>query len=166
MFSEDHYNFPYPLFVTSVHMLVQWSLSAVTLTIFRHLRPTSRPSAPDYAFVSSLFFRILPYTALNNPYLLVAEKLRLAASQLDSTSVFPTSPSEQLLSPSTVCLLLFFFPAPMYSSTLLTMNSHVQILFPRLCPPLRLPLPPRSPLLASRRYHPDHHLRRHPHGLH
>lgn len=56
MFSEDHYNFPYPLFVTSVHMLVQWTLSAITLYFFRHLRPTTRPSAPDYACVSFSFF--------------------------------------------------------------------------------------------------------------
>ncbi|BGP18370.1 hypothetical protein JCM10213v2_006436 [Rhodosporidiobolus nylandii] len=48
MFSEDHYNFPYPLFVTSVHMLVQWSMSALTLSIFPRLRPTSRPAARDY----------------------------------------------------------------------------------------------------------------------
>ncbi|GAA5989924.1 hypothetical protein JCM11641_002812 [Rhodosporidiobolus odoratus] len=48
MFSEDHYNFPYPLFVTSVHMLVQWTLAALTLSVFRHLRPTTRPSARDY----------------------------------------------------------------------------------------------------------------------
>ncbi|GAA5823356.1 hypothetical protein JCM11251_007578 [Rhodosporidiobolus azoricus] len=48
MFSEDHYNFPYPLFVTSVHMLVQFCLSALTLSIFTHLRPTSRPAAGDY----------------------------------------------------------------------------------------------------------------------
>ncbi|GAA5859439.1 hypothetical protein JCM8547_006822 [Rhodosporidiobolus lusitaniae] len=49
MFSEDHYNFPYPLFVTSVHMLVQWCLSALTLSFFRNLRPTSRPEPRDYA---------------------------------------------------------------------------------------------------------------------
>ncbi|GAA6038440.1 hypothetical protein JCM8097_007653 [Rhodosporidiobolus ruineniae] len=48
MFSEDHYNFPYPLFVTSVHMLVQWCLAALTISIFPHLRPKARPAARDY----------------------------------------------------------------------------------------------------------------------
>ncbi|KAK4056941.1 hypothetical protein OIO90_001841 [Microbotryomycetes sp. JL221] len=49
MFSSDHYDFPYPLFVTSCHMLVQWSLAGLTLTIFKNLRPTTRPHAGDYA---------------------------------------------------------------------------------------------------------------------
>ncbi|GJN92516.1 hypothetical protein Rhopal_005546-T1 [Rhodotorula paludigena] len=49
MFSADHYNFPYPLFVTSVHMLVQWLLAALTLTIFPSLRPKTRPLPRDYA---------------------------------------------------------------------------------------------------------------------
>lgn len=53
MFSQEpgHYNFPYPLFVTSVHMLVQWCLSATTLYFFRGLRPTTRPKLQDYACV-------------------------------------------------------------------------------------------------------------------
>lgn len=53
MFSADHYNFPYPLFVTSVHMLVQWLLAALTLTIFPSLRPKTRPLPRDYACVVS-----------------------------------------------------------------------------------------------------------------
>ncbi|GAA5960198.1 hypothetical protein JCM21900_000438 [Sporobolomyces salmonicolor] len=49
MFSEDHFNFPYPLFVTSIHMLVQWTLAALTLIAFPGLRPKARPLANDYA---------------------------------------------------------------------------------------------------------------------
>ncbi|GAA5985937.1 hypothetical protein JCM10908_006340 [Rhodotorula pacifica] len=49
MFSEEYYNFPYPLFVTSIHMLVQWLLAALTLSIFPRLRPTNRPQPRDYA---------------------------------------------------------------------------------------------------------------------
>lgn len=51
MFSKEpgHYNFPYPLFVTSIHMFVQWSLSALTITIFPTLRPKNRPAPRDYA---------------------------------------------------------------------------------------------------------------------
>ncbi|GAA5903519.1 hypothetical protein JCM5296_006847 [Sporobolomyces johnsonii] len=48
MFSEDHFNFPYPLFVTSIHMLVQWTLAALTLAVFPRLRPKARPLANDY----------------------------------------------------------------------------------------------------------------------
>ncbi|GAA5926195.1 uncharacterized protein JCM15063_000212 [Sporobolomyces koalae] len=49
MFAEDHFNFPYPLFVTSIHMLVQWLLAALVLSIFPRLRPSTRPAASDYA---------------------------------------------------------------------------------------------------------------------
>ncbi|KAL8293768.1 hypothetical protein RQP46_000469 [Phenoliferia psychrophenolica] len=46
--SKDHYNFRYPLFVTSVHMLVQWFLATLTLYFFKGLRPDSRPQPRDY----------------------------------------------------------------------------------------------------------------------
>ncbi|KAK4052502.1 hypothetical protein OIV83_002304 [Microbotryomycetes sp. JL201] len=49
MFSSDHYDFPFPLFVTSCHMLVQWTLAGLTLSFFKNLRPTARPKASDYA---------------------------------------------------------------------------------------------------------------------
>ncbi|KAK4703729.1 solute carrier family 35, member C2, partial [Phenoliferia sp. Uapishka_3] len=48
MFSEDHYNFRYPLFVTSIHMMVQWLLATLTLSIFKGLRPSNRPEVRDY----------------------------------------------------------------------------------------------------------------------
>ncbi|GAA5883759.1 hypothetical protein JCM16303_002356 [Sporobolomyces ruberrimus] len=48
MFAEDHFNFPYPLFVTSIHMLVQWILAALVMTVFPRLRPSTRPQANDY----------------------------------------------------------------------------------------------------------------------
>lgn len=51
MFSEEYYNFPYPLFVTSIHMLVQWTMAAITLGLVPRLRPTSRPRSRDYAYV-------------------------------------------------------------------------------------------------------------------
>lgn len=51
MFSEEHFNFPYPLFVTSIHMLVQWLLAALVLSLFPRLRPSTRPAANDYACV-------------------------------------------------------------------------------------------------------------------
>ncbi|GAA5820040.1 hypothetical protein JCM10212_004986 [Sporobolomyces blumeae] len=49
MFSEEHFNFPFPLFVTSIHMLVQWTLAAIVLSLFPRLRPQARPAANDYA---------------------------------------------------------------------------------------------------------------------
>lgn len=39
MFSPEHLNFHFPLFVTSGHMLVQFSLSSLVLFAFPHLRP-------------------------------------------------------------------------------------------------------------------------------
>ncbi|KDE04038.1 hypothetical protein MVLG_05539 [Microbotryum lychnidis-dioicae p1A1 Lamole] len=48
MFSKEHYNFPYPLFVTSFHMLVQWSLSAIALSMTARLRSKNRPGLKDF----------------------------------------------------------------------------------------------------------------------
>jgi solute carrier family 35 protein C2 len=48
MFSTDHFDFPYPLFVTSCHMVVQWTLSALTLSVFKGLQSPNRPQARDY----------------------------------------------------------------------------------------------------------------------
>src|SRR5687767_3470510 len=39
MFDPKHLNFKFPLFVTSTHMLVQFSLSSLVLFAFPHLRP-------------------------------------------------------------------------------------------------------------------------------
>ncbi|KAK4132588.1 TPT-domain-containing protein [Trichocladium antarcticum] len=39
MFSPDKLNFPFPMFTTSVHMLVQFSLASLVLFIFPSLRP-------------------------------------------------------------------------------------------------------------------------------
>ncbi|KAI8061154.1 triose-phosphate transporter family-domain-containing protein [Gongronella butleri] len=48
MFSADHYNFQYPLFVTSVHMIVQFCFSGAFLFFVPTLRPKSRPTARNY----------------------------------------------------------------------------------------------------------------------
>ncbi|OCH92509.1 TPT-domain-containing protein [Obba rivulosa] len=49
MFSEDHFNFPYPFFVTTLHMLIQFSLAAtLRFTFPQHFRPKRSPSRPDY----------------------------------------------------------------------------------------------------------------------
>ncbi|RMZ82106.1 hypothetical protein DV737_g2178, partial [Chaetothyriales sp. CBS 132003] len=44
MFSGDHLNFPFPLFTTSLHMVVQFFLASAVLIIFPRFRPVS-PSA-------------------------------------------------------------------------------------------------------------------------
>jgi hypothetical protein len=48
MFSADHYNLGFPLFVTSIHMVVQFVLSGLTLCLFPKLRSPVRPTARDY----------------------------------------------------------------------------------------------------------------------
>ncbi|KAG2202188.1 hypothetical protein INT47_002107 [Mucor saturninus] len=50
MFSAEHYGFGYPLFVTSVHMIVQFTFSGTSLLIVPSLRPTKRPSVSDYIY--------------------------------------------------------------------------------------------------------------------
>lgn len=49
MFSPDHYNFQYPLFVSSCHMLIQFILASLSLATFTSIRPTTRPSPHNYA---------------------------------------------------------------------------------------------------------------------
>src|SRR5579862_8103453 len=39
MFSPDHLNFHFPLFTTSMHMLVQFSLASLILYLFPRFRP-------------------------------------------------------------------------------------------------------------------------------
>ncbi|KIV90171.1 hypothetical protein PV10_07502 [Exophiala mesophila] len=47
MFSSDHLDFHFPLFATSLHMVVQFALSCTILLLFPSLRP-SQPQPPPY----------------------------------------------------------------------------------------------------------------------
>ncbi|KAF9219603.1 TPT-domain-containing protein [Gyrodon lividus] len=50
MFSPDHFAFPYPLFVTTLHMLVQFLLAALIRFVYpRHFCPDKKPSLRDYS---------------------------------------------------------------------------------------------------------------------
>ncbi|RUS21982.1 hypothetical protein BC937DRAFT_90742 [Endogone sp. FLAS-F59071] len=51
MFSPTHYNFRFPLFVTSIHMVVQFICAGSTLLIIPKLRPKQRPSLEDYMWM-------------------------------------------------------------------------------------------------------------------
>ncbi|KDQ06480.1 hypothetical protein BOTBODRAFT_121435 [Botryobasidium botryosum FD-172 SS1] len=49
MFSPNHFNFPFPLFVTTFHMVVQFILASVARALFPRLFvPTRRPTLRDY----------------------------------------------------------------------------------------------------------------------
>lgn len=49
MFSPEHFGFPYPLFVTTLHMFVQFAIAAfLRFTWPRHFKPDRRPNARDY----------------------------------------------------------------------------------------------------------------------
>ena len=52
MFSADHLDFHYPLFTTSLHMLVQFSLACLLLYLFPSLRP-QRPPAPQLGHLTT-----------------------------------------------------------------------------------------------------------------
>ncbi|KIX05851.1 uncharacterized protein Z518_03824 [Rhinocladiella mackenziei CBS 650.93] len=47
MFSSDHLDFHFPLFATSLHMLVQFGLASIILLMFPSLRP-SQPQPPTH----------------------------------------------------------------------------------------------------------------------
>ncbi|OQD68615.1 hypothetical protein PENDEC_c033G00842 [Penicillium decumbens] len=53
MFSENDIVFPFPLFTTSLHMLVQFTFSALLLWIFPSLRPRHPPTSPSNSPVGS-----------------------------------------------------------------------------------------------------------------
>lgn len=44
MFSGDHLDFHFPMFTTSLHMVVQFLLASTILLIFPHLRPSTTPN--------------------------------------------------------------------------------------------------------------------------
>ncbi|KAG6821020.1 hypothetical protein H0H93_007910 [Arthromyces matolae] len=49
MFSSDHFGFPYPLFVTTIHMFVQFVLAAGLRYSFpRRFKPDNNPTVSDY----------------------------------------------------------------------------------------------------------------------
>lgn len=48
LFSPSHYNFRFPLFTTCLHMVAQFALSSLTLSLIPSLRPSSAPSAKDF----------------------------------------------------------------------------------------------------------------------
>ncbi|KAF9427869.1 Triose-phosphate Transporter [Entomortierella beljakovae] len=48
LFSPQHYNFGFPLFTTCLHMVVQFTLASLTLTLIPSLRPSSRPTLRDF----------------------------------------------------------------------------------------------------------------------
>ncbi|KAI8575707.1 hypothetical protein K450DRAFT_260424 [Umbelopsis ramanniana AG] len=50
MFSEKYYNFQFPLFVTSMHMLVQFTFAGLTLAVLPKFKPKKRPSAKNYLY--------------------------------------------------------------------------------------------------------------------
>ncbi|GAA5802656.1 hypothetical protein HPULCUR_008130 [Helicostylum pulchrum] len=50
MFSAEYYGFQYPLFVTSFHMIVQFTFSGTSLLLVPKLRPKKRPSVSDYMY--------------------------------------------------------------------------------------------------------------------
>ena len=59
MFAPDHWNFPFPLFVTGLHMLVQFFLSGLVLWWFPQFRPKREDymSLKDYSYPPSLPLR-------------------------------------------------------------------------------------------------------------
>ena len=49
MFTPKYYNFPFPLFVTTCHFVIQYILSAIILNVWpKRFKPTERPTRKDY----------------------------------------------------------------------------------------------------------------------
>ena len=64
MFDPKKLNFAFPLFTTSVHMLVQFSLASIVLFLFPSLRPQNAPKAdlgtsrhdPEKPLMTKMFY--------------------------------------------------------------------------------------------------------------
>jgi len=53
MFSPSHLGFPYPLLVTTLHMLVQFGMSATIRAVWpERFKPKGTPRRADYGYVS------------------------------------------------------------------------------------------------------------------
>jgi solute carrier family 35 protein C2 len=53
MFTPEYFNFPYPLFVTFCHMIVQFTLASLIRAIWPGYRPLERPTRRDYVYVNT-----------------------------------------------------------------------------------------------------------------
>lgn len=59
MFSEDHYGFSWPLFVTMLHMFVQFGFAALVRKLWPgRFRPSHNPNRKDYVLVMHLTLRL------------------------------------------------------------------------------------------------------------
>ena len=57
MFSAEHFGFPYPLFVTTMHMFVQFILATLIRNIWpKRFRPQNAPSRVNYMWVAHHVF--------------------------------------------------------------------------------------------------------------
>lgn len=55
MFDSSHLNFPFPLFTTSMHMLVQFSLASLVLYFVPSFRP-NHESQPEKVVMTHWFY--------------------------------------------------------------------------------------------------------------
>lgn len=96
MFSPDLFGFPFPLFVTTLHMFVQFVLAAALRVCFsHHFRPERSPSIKDYGLFEArkqfllplLPVSILGYQTYHSRPLLY--HFTQCASHLHSSSYYP-----------------------------------------------------------------------------
>lgn len=60
MFTPDYFNFPFPLFVTTMHMATQFILAALIRRIWPHIfNPPGRPNVPEYMSVLGPYALVL-----------------------------------------------------------------------------------------------------------
>lgn len=59
MFSDTHFGFPAPLFVTTIHMVVQFGLAAMLRAFWpEKFRPRETPTPRDYVCVSRAYVHV------------------------------------------------------------------------------------------------------------
>ena len=130
MFDKSKLNFPFPLFTTSMHMLVQFTLASLVLFLFPSLRPhngyksdlgqsrheTERPLMTKMFYLT----RIGPCG--------IATGLDIGLGNTSLQFITLTFYSE-------------LFNNYLFHRTTLTDNSHVQVILPCIRAPVRLCLP-------------------------
>lgn len=127
MFAPEHFSFPYPLFVTTIHMLIQFALAAILRFLWpKKFKPERNPSTKHFVT------RAVP-TA-------IATSLDIGLSNLSLKTITLTFYSKS-----------FFISTPPFfpgCGGLTTPCSHDQVFIPHLCPVICISFQARKVLLA------------------
>lgn len=152
MFDSSRLNFPFPLFTTSVHMLVQFVLACVVLFFVPSLRPQNAPQRRSDLGHSSMDENGTERPIMTKMFYLTRIGPCGAATGLD-IGLGNTSLKFITLTFYSKCSAPYL---PTSARYILTAPSNVQIFLTSICSPLRLPLQTRVANVETGSHHCNH----------